>query len=229
MSLGLAIPLYDEEALVVEVTTGLLRALDLAGLEFRLALVNNGSRDRTGELVADLARDPRVRAVQLAENAGYGGGILAGIRALLAEGAPEVLGWCWGDGQVDPAVIPSLYARCQQGAMLAKARRVERQDGAQRRLVTTGYAATVGLLGVRTPDVNGCPKLLRREAWEALAPHHADWFLDAEVVLGAEARGWRIEDEPVVMRRRKAGRSKVRLATVGEFALNLARWKLHGS
>lgn len=229
MSLGLAVPLYDEESLVEEVAAGIVEAAETAGLEFRLALVNNGSRDRTGEIVARLALDPRILAVQLERNAGYGGGILAGIRGLLAVGAPEVLGWCWGDGQVDPAVIPRLYEACHGGAMLAKARRVERQDGLQRKLVTTGYAAITGLLGVRTPDVNGCPKLLRREAWEALSPQHADWFLDAEVVLGAEARGWRIADEPVVMRRRKAGRSKVRLGTVAEFALNLARWRLDRS
>lgn len=226
MTLGLSVPLYQEAALVEAVVSELIAALEAGGVPFRLALVDNGSTDGTGGLVDALARDPRVLAVHLPENAGYGGGILTGLRALGEGGPPAILGWTWGDGQVDPAVIPPLYRAAMAGAMFAKARRVERQDGLQRRVVTTGYAAVMRALGVTTPDVNGCPKLLRREAYEALAPRHTDWFLDAEVVLGAEARGWTAVDLPVVMRPRKAGRSKVRWGTVAEFVGNLTRWRL---
>ncbi len=225
MSLGLAVPLLNEEALIDEVATDLISALDAASVPFRLALVDNGSTDRTGVLVDRLTeRDQRVLGVHLVQNQGYGGGILAGIRALASAGLPEVVGWCWGDGQVDPSVLPVLYQACREGAMLAKARRVERQDGLQRKIITRGYAAVTRAMGVRTEDVNGCPKLLRREAWLGLEPRHTDWFLDAEVVLGAEARGWTIADAPVVMRPRRAGKSKVKLATVLEFVANLGRW-----
>lgn len=226
MSLGLAVPLLNEEALIDEVAADIVETLDAEGVPFTLALVDNGSTDRTGERVDRWTeRDGRVHAVHLLQNAGYGGGILAGIHALQRVGLPDVVGWCWGDGQVDPAVLPGLYRSCQEGVMLAKARRVERQDGLQRRLITTGYAAVTRLMGVQTRDVNGCPKLLRREAWLALDPKHTDWFLDAEVVLGAEARGWSIADAPVVMRARRAGKSKVKLATVLEFGRNLGGWR----
>ena len=137
-----------------------------------------------------------------------------------------MLGWCWGDGQVDPAVIPALYEACLAGAALAKARRTERRTGMKRRLVSAGYEAVTQALGVRTRDVNGCPKLLRAEAWEAIGAVHRDWFLDAEVVLGVEARRMRVAELPVVMRGRAAGESKVRLGTVLEFVGNLARWRL---
>lgn len=226
MSLGLSVPLYDEDALVEAVVAEIIGALEAGGVPFRLALVDNGSRDRTGELVDRLAADPRVMAVHLTPNQGYGGGILAGIAALRAMGAHEVLGWCWGDGQVDPAVIPALYSACLGGADLAKARRTERRTGAQRRLVSAAYEAVTRALGVRTRDVNGCPKLLRAEAWEALGAVHQDWFLDAEVVLGVEAHRMRVAELPVVLRERAAGQSKVRLGTVLEFVENLARWRL---
>ena len=226
MTLGLSVPLYDEEALVEAVVTELIGALEAGDVPFRLALVDNGSRDRTGEIVDRLAADPRVMAVHVSPNRGYGGGILAGIAALQERGDCGVLGWCWGDGQVDPAVIPALYEACLAGADLAKARRTERRTGMNRRLVSAGYEAVTQALGVRTRDVNGCPKLLRAEAWEAIGAVHRDWFLDAEVVLGVEARRMRVAELPVVMRGRAAGESKVRLGTVLEFVGNLARWRL---
>ncbi|MBK6580272.1 MAG: glycosyltransferase [Sandaracinaceae bacterium] len=46
MRLGLSIPMYDEAALAAEVVAELVAALE--GLDFRLALVDNGSRDGTG-------------------------------------------------------------------------------------------------------------------------------------------------------------------------------------
>lgn len=224
MSLGLSVPLYNEGALVERVVAEMVGALEAGGVPFRLALVDNGSRDRTGALVDGLAQDPRIQAVHVSPNRGYGGGILAGLAAL-AGGGHAVLGWTWGDGQVDPAVIPDLYRLCLEGADLAKARRTERRTGLRRRIVSAGYEAVTGALGVRTADVNGCPKLLRAEVLRALSPRHTDWFLDAEVVLGVEARGLRVAELPVVMRPRAAGESKVRLGTVLEFTRNLARWR----
>lgn len=221
--LGLSVPLLDEAASVDRLTAELLEAAEAAGISVVLALVDNGSSDGTGGRIDALAaaHPGAVLPVHLAVNAGYGGGILAGLRALEGGPRPPVLGWAWGDGQITAAALPALHAACAAGAPLAKARRIARQDGWRRQLITHTYAAVLRARGVATPDVNGCPKLFRAEALAALAPQSTDWFLDAEVVLAAEARGWRIAEAPVVMRPRRAGRSKVRLATVLEFARHL--------
>jgi dolichol-phosphate mannosyltransferase len=224
--IGLAMPLLDEGPLVEPVARAVLAVADAHELDLVLALVDNGSTDDTRERVRALAAaDRRVRGVYLDDNAGYGGGILAGVRHLVQTEDPDLVGWAWGDGQVDPSVLPALVQACAGGAQLAKARRVERRDGWQRVLVTRTYAATTRALGVHTRDVNGCPKLLRRDAFRELDPRSTDWFLDPEVVLGAEERGWRIADAPVVMAPRAAGRSKVNWRTVAEFLRNLARWQ----
>ncbi len=225
MSLGLVIPLLDEVDLVASVTEAIHSTLTKAKIAHTLVLVNNGSTDGTGQAIDTLAQSMPIQTVHLAQNAGYGGGILAGLDAM-TDDPPEVMGWCWGDGQVQPETLPPLYRACTRGAPLAKVVRTERQDGLTRRLVTTGYAWATRTIGSVHPDVNGCPKLLRREALEALAPQSTDWFLDAEVVLGAQARGWEIATHPTVMMPRTAGRSKVSAATVAEFAWNLTRWRL---
>ena len=228
--LGVAIPLYNEAARLPQVVGAVVRALSAAPLPFRLALVNNGSTDATGAAIEALAGlDPRLLALHLSANAGYGGGICAGVEALLQDEAITHVGWTWGDGQVDPVVfLPLIDALLHQGARLAKARRVRREDGLERLFVTRVYGLCTRGLGIATPDVNGCPKLMDRAAYQELAPRHRAWFLDAEVVIGAEARGWRIVDAPCTMGPRLAGRSKVRPSTALAFLRDLARWRLTG-
>ena len=167
--------------------------------------------------------------MHLVDNAGYGGGILAGLDALRAlPQPPDVIGWCWGDDQIDPGLIPGLYQRCLGGVDLAKIRRTRREDGRQRWLISKTYAGIMATLGVKTADINGCPKLFRAEALERLALSHADWFLDCEAILKAEAAGMRIEAVEAVMRPRGAGVSKVSWHTVAEFLGNIARHRVRG-
>jgi len=224
MRLGLVIPLLNEQELVTEVVASIHSTLAAANIEHTLVLVNNGSTDQTGHLIEGLAQADSVEAIHLRENAGYGGGILTGLAWFEQNGMPDVIGWCWGDGQVAPSVLPVLYEKCITGTPLAKVVRKERKDGLKRQVITTGYAATTRALGIRTPDVNGCPKLMTREAFETLQPRSQDWFLDAEIVIGAERNGWEIASESVVMHPRKAGRSKVNWKTIVEFTWNLSRW-----
>jgi dolichol-phosphate mannosyltransferase len=226
MKLGLIIPLFNEAELVTEVVASIDATLDQAEISYTLVLVNNGSCDDTGALIDDLAQAPSIQALHLRENAGYGGGILAGLAFLEQQGLPDIIGWCWGDGQVSPRAIPPLFHACAQGAPMAKTVRTERQDGALRQVVTTSYSMVMRSLGCTAPDVNGCPKLMTKEAFLSLQPRSMDWFLDAEVVLGAQSRGGEIATHPVTMRPRSAGRSKVRWTTVGEFAWNLVRWRV---
>ena len=226
MQLGLVIPLLNEQDLVTEVVASIHSTLEAENIPHTLVLVNNGSTDQTGPLVDDLAQAESVHAIHLRENAGYGGGILAGLAWMEQRGLPDVIGWCWGDGQVDPRVLPELFSACASGSPLAKATRRERKDGLHRQLITNAYAVTTRALGIRTPDVNGCPKLMTRDAFLDMQPQSQDWFLDAEVVIAAEQRNWSIASRNVVMRPRKAGESKVNWRTIIEFGWNLTRWRV---
>ena len=226
MQLGLVIPLLNEHELVTEVVATIHATLHAAQIEHIIVLVNNGSTDQTGTRIDELAQSDSVHAIHLRENAGYGGGILAGLAWLERGGLPEVVGWCWGDGQVSPHVLPSLFSACMGGAHIAKVTRKERRDGLNRQVITTAYAAATRTLGIRTADVNGCPKLMTREAFTTLQPASLDWFLDAELIIGAERRNWSIHSENVTMEARRAGSSKVNWKTIVEFGWNLTRWRV---
>ncbi len=215
--LGLVIPLLNEARSCARVTRSLVRSLEVAGIPHQLLLVDNGSRDGTGAIVDDLARAlPSARALHLADNAGYGGGILAGLAQLRT----PWLGWHWGDGQVKPEVVVQVCQRMATGQhACVKARRVRRRDGLQRLAVSSAYngLARVGL-GLRQPDLNGCPKVFTRQALARLAPRSRGWLLDLEVMLGAEQARMPITSVPAVMHPRREGRSKVSGHTLAEFA-----------
>jgi glycosyltransferase involved in cell wall biosynthesis len=224
-SLGLSIPLYDEEEGCEREVRALVEALEAAGIPHQLVLVDNGSRDATPSIVDRLAEElPSVSVVHLPNNAGYGGGILMGLAAL----DTDWQGWHWGDGQIRPAKVIEAYRRMARGDLdLVKIRRVRRDDGWQRRVISAAYnRVACPALGVRIPDVNGCPKIFTRQALEQLRPRSRDWLLDLEVVQNALDDGMRVDWIEATMHPRQGGASKVKLDTVLQFLSSMGRARL---
>jgi glycosyltransferase involved in cell wall biosynthesis len=222
--LSLAIPLYDEEGNVRSVTADILAVFRNAGVPLQLILVDNGSHDSTRTVVEELeANNAEVYGVYLDQNQGYGGGILAGI----AEATPEaeMLGYMWGDGQIEGSDVVRVYRRMvSEQVDLAKARRVERIDGWRRALISRCYnTLTLWLFHITSPDTNGCPKIFTRESWELLNPKSTDWFLDAELMIGVAQKDLRHAEVDVIGKARHSGQSKVGTGTVFEFCINLMR------
>ena len=227
MTLGLAVPMLNEAVNAKPVLLEICQTLDQTGIPFVIAAINNGSHDKTGMYLDELQQqEPRILPLHFAENQGYGGGILAGLQRLLQTNA-TVIGWMWGDGQVSPTVLPELYRACNQGYKLAKTHRTKREDGRRRWLISTTYALVMQQLGIQSPDVNGCPKLMQREALQSLELDATDWFLDAQCILRTEAMGWEVFHHHTTMKRRRAGTSKVNWRTVAEFINNIAQYKWH--
>ncbi len=218
--LSLAIPLYDEEEVVRRVAEDLLRAFDGENLE--LLLVDNGSSDRTGEIIAELARsDARVRGLRVPVNRGYGLGVRTGLEAATG----DWIGWMGGDGQIDPADVRRVWDRARQNdADLVKVLRVQRNDGLERAVISRGYNLLFELMfEAGSKDINGTPKLFRRELLRDLPLTADDWWLDAEVMIGARRRQAKVVEVPVEFLTRAGGASKVRYRTVAEFLWNMLR------
>ncbi len=225
--LSLAIPLYNEQDNVENVVTNLVAALEAAHVDYELVLVNNGSEDRTGEIIERLARENhRLVPVHIPVNQGYGWGIITGLKHCRG----RYLGYAWGDNQVRAEDVVKIFDRLRQGDVdMVKALRIERHDGLQRLIITRVYNTVFPFFfPVYSKDVNGCPKIFTREAYEAIAPKSRDWFLDAEIMIKAHKLGLRVAEIPVIFYPRSSGKSKVRWKTVLEFALNMIRYRLGG-
>jgi len=196
VKLSLVIPCFNEAdnlAALVQRCAGALGE----GVEF--ILVDNGSTDDTADrLPALIADHPGIRSLRLADNAGYGGGILAG----LAAGTGDVLGWTHADGQTDPH--DAMAALPLAGDAFVKGQRGGRP---LRDVVFTWGMAAVefGLLGTAMWDINGQPTLFPRAFYEGWVDPPTDFSLDLFAYQQAVQQGLPIRRIPVTFGPRLSG------------------------
>jgi glycosyltransferase involved in cell wall biosynthesis len=225
--LSLVIPCFNEEAVVSHTISRLLKAFQADGYALEIIAVDNGSDDRTGEILRGFAAtNPAVLHCRIDRNEGYGNGVLNGFP--LAN-APWV-GIIPADGQVDAEDVVRLYevAQASNSWVLAKVRRRFRLDGVTRKLVSVSYNLVFRLLwpAVASIDINGSPKLMPREAVTAMGLKSKGWFLDPEIMIKSHAMGIRVVEFNVFARLRGAGVSHVRAGTCWEFLRNLIKYRL---
>ncbi len=227
--LSLVMPCYNEEEVVGYTIGRLLTAFARAGHRLELVAVDNGSKDRTGEIIQDWAsQHPEVIHHRVEVNQGYGCGLLSGIPLCTA---PWV-GFIPADGQVDAEDVVRLYdaVAATDGWVLGKVRRRFRMDGLLRKFVSTSYNLLVLLLWPRlgSLDMNGTPKLLPRRAVQAMDLQSRGWFLDPEIMIKAHRMGLRVLEFNVFARMRGSGVSHVRVNTCWEFLRNLIHYRFSG-
>jgi glycosyltransferase involved in cell wall biosynthesis len=123
---SLAIPVYNEEAVVPELVRRTTAALDnVPGGPHEIVLVDDGSSDRTRELLEQAAeKDERIVVVSLSRNFGH----QTALGAALDQVSGDVVVMLDGDLQDPPEAVPTLLEWYQQGYDVVYVRRVERKE-----------------------------------------------------------------------------------------------------
>jgi dolichol-phosphate mannosyltransferase len=178
-------------------------AAALVAVDYEVLVIDDGSVDGTWPLlIARAARDGRIRPLRHARSAGQSTSLWQA--AQLARGA--WLATLDGDGQNDPADVPRLLARGQQGGvdLVAGHRRTRQDDWLKRLSSRVANRFRDALLRDGVPDTGCGLKVIRRTAFLSL-PYfdHMHRFLPALV----QAQGGRCVSVPVGHRPRTAGRS----------------------
>ena len=137
---SIVLPFYNEEDVVEEVVRSLILQCQKNGLSVKFVLVNNGSSDKTGEIINSLRNEFKIiKSVAIGKNKGYG----YGIRRGLAVCESPYIGYMWGDGQIKPMYLVRVAKELIADSTLdiCKVVRVKRYDGLKRNLVTKIYNA----------------------------------------------------------------------------------------
>jgi glycosyltransferase involved in cell wall biosynthesis len=221
-TLSLVMPAYNEAGNIERA----VRAATAAGAQagtYEVVVVDDGSRDQTGERLAALAAElgPRLRVVRHEKNRGYGAALRSGFAA--AEG--DLVFYTDSDNQFDLSELASVIPLMREwDAVLGY--RIDRKD-ARRRLLSSWVfnrlSCSVFDLSVR--DLNCSFKLFRREVLRALPLESDDFFIDTEMVVRLHRAGFRYVERGVTHLPRLSGRSTVRLSDIPRTLQAVARMR----
>lgn len=220
--LSVVIPVKDEAANVEPLTQDLRAALQ--GLNWEVIFVDDGSRDGTAEKLAALAADPRIKVIRLRRSFGQSAATQAGFDA--ARG--DVIATLDGDRQNDPADIPRLLAKLDEGYDAVLGLRARRRDRWLLRKIPSVCANWLirRVLGVPFKDFGCALRVLRRHCIEGLALYgEMHRFITALVLQ----QGARVTQVPVRHHPRTAGQSKYDLSRTIRVLLDLLTVKFLAS
>ncbi|HPS77034.1 MAG TPA: glycosyltransferase [Thermoanaerobaculaceae bacterium] len=198
--LSVVVPVFNEEENLPELLLRLVAALEALDHSFEVILVNDGSRDRSLELLRAAGEtDPRLVVIDFNRNYGQHAAVFAGFEA--ARGA--VIVTLDADLQNPPEEIGKLVAKIDEGFDVVGSVRVKRRDSLFRRLASRLVnKATAMTTGVELSDYGCMLRAYRREVVQALCSSHeistfipvlADMFAgrvtEVEVAHAERARG----------------------------------------
>jgi glycosyltransferase involved in cell wall biosynthesis len=217
--LSIFLPAHNEEANLERVVRGLARIAEQVAREYELIVVDDGSRDRTGEIARRLAQaDSHVRWVSHDVNRGYGAAVRSGLSAARM---PYVM-LCDGDGQFDPADVVRLVEKIADYDVVV-GRRSNRAEGLVRRLNGQLWSALMRLLfGLRIRDIDCGFKLFRGELLKHVNLRARGAMISTELMAKLAARGARICEVNVNHLPRLAGEpSGAKLAVIARAFVEL--------
>ena len=202
-TLSIVVPLLNEEATLEPLYRELRVSLASTGLEWEVVFVDDGSSDGSyRELVRLHAAHLNIRVVRLRRNFGKAAALAAGIEVA----AGDVIVTMDADLQDDPAEIPNLLAKLDEGFDVVSGWKCDRHDPLFRRFVSRIYnTATRVATGVKLHDMNCGLKAYRAEVFEHV---HLYGERHRFVPVLAHHLGFRVAELPVNHRARINGRSR---------------------
>jgi glycosyltransferase involved in cell wall biosynthesis len=201
--LSLVIPVYNEADSLRPLVAEIDAALTSAGLPFEIVFVDDGSTDGSFLVMQALAAARRdVRVVKLRRNFGKAAALSHGFEVCRG----DVVVTLDGDRQDDPAEIPRLVARLDEGHDLVSGWKQNRQDPVNKTLPSRLFNWTVRRTsGLPLHDFNCGLKAYRREVVDTI---HVYGEQHRYIPVVAAQAGFRVTEEPVHHRKRTAGVSK---------------------
>ncbi len=216
---SVVVPTYNEADSLRRLVPRLAAAL--AGREWELVVVDDGSPDGTADVAAAFAPDQPVRVVRRPGKAGLASAVIAGFA--VAEG--DVLVVMDADLSHPPEVVPALLAALDAGADLAVGSRYVRGGGSRdwplRRRVVSRVACLMGSALVPVRDSTSGFFALRRAVIDGVRLNPIGFKIGFEVM--ARGRYRRAAEVPYVFRDRELGRSKFGRREIGQYLVQLGQ------
>jgi dolichol-phosphate mannosyltransferase len=201
--ISIVIPLHNEERSIALLYDELQAALEPLGQEWEAVFVDDGSVDGSFAALTRLHdANENVRVVRLRRNFGKAAALAAGF----GQARGEIVVTIDADLQDDPAEIPRLLVKLDEGFDLVSGWKTRRRDPLRRRVLSRIFNWVTGRMsGLRLHDMNCGLKAYRAEVVRGM-PLYGE--LHRFIPVLAQYRGFRVAELPVNHRPREHGRSR---------------------
>lgn len=217
--LSVILPVHNEEEGIENFLSTLVELLKIKKINAELLCVENGSSDRSFEILKSLEKKYKEIKI-LKSKKGWGNAVRKGIS--FAKG--DYIAYMVTDWQVDPKHLISIYEKILvDGSDMVKITRITREN--VKRLVnsrTYNYLAKM-MFGFETMDINGTPKIAKREVFEKIPLSSPNITLDIELLMKMKKRNYKWIGIPVRSKKRKHGASTTNLKSVKEMFVYMVK------
>ncbi|MCQ2508955.1 MAG: glycosyltransferase family 2 protein [Lachnospiraceae bacterium] len=215
--LVIVIPAYNEEETIESVLKEWYKIVELHHGEgrSRLLVINDGSRDRTEQILEAFAREHPLFRYVTQKNAGHGAAIWTGYRIALKMKADYIF-QTDSDGQTTVSDFPAFWSRRRQADVVA-GQRVTREDGRDRMIVSRVLALLLRIVFRVTVEDANCPyRLMSRSALQDAMRMVPRQYHLTNVLLSVAFRKQKKEVclIPIHFRKRQGGTNSIHIRNI---------------
>jgi glycosyltransferase involved in cell wall biosynthesis len=214
---SISVPVFNEVEAISPLYESTRKVMQALGRPWEIIFVDDGSTDGSGEKLDEMAAgDPHVRVVHFRRNFGQTAAMMAGFD----HASGEVIIPMDGDAQNDPADIPRMLEKIDEGFDVVSGWRKDRQDNALQRNIPSIMANRLisGMSGVALHDFGCSLKAYRAEVIKGVRLYGE---MHRFLPIYAKWHGARITEIPVNHYARETGKSKYGLERVMKVIFDL--------
>lgn len=220
-------PAFNDGGTIASLVILALQTLPKVTDDFEVLVVDDGSRDHTADVIAELVRlFPQVRLIQHGQNRGYG----AALRSGFNNATKDWIFYTDGDAQYDPRELVNLVAALGDGIDVVNGYKLVRRDPLYRVIIGRVYHYAVSAaFGLHLRDVDCDFRLIRRNVFDRVHLESDLGVVCVEMVKKFQDAGCRFAEVPVSHYHRSYGRSQFfRVGRLCRVAVHLLRlwWSL---
>ena len=193
-SISVILPAYNEEENIVKAVNQAISCCELLFQDYEVIIVNDGSQDKTGEIIDRLAQqNASLTALHHKVNQGYG----AALRSGILRARKDLIFFCDSDLQFHLNELLLLLTWIEQYDIVI-GYRVKRSDRFHRKLNAMSWKTLVRLLlGLKVRDIDCAFKLFRSFVFKAIKIDAVGAMVNTDILVQAMRMGFKIKEVPV--------------------------------
>jgi len=205
-SISAFFPAYNDVGSIGKIVHTMAWLLPKLTKDYEIVIVDDGSRDGTGDLLRMLAREyPFLKVIHHGVNRGYGAALITGF----ANCSKDLVFYTDGDGQYDVEELPLLLRALTDGVDLVNGYKISRADPKHRIIAGRIYRLLMRLLfRLKVRDVDCDFRLFRRSLLAQIQLTCDSGVICVEMMRRFQSRGCRIVEVPVHHYHRSHGSSQ---------------------